>query len=270
MDDVGIIEAIVLAGGRGTRLSSVVSDRPKVLADVGGRPFLTYLLDLLRHAGVRRAVLSVGYMQELVEEQIGPRHGSMEIVYSRETEPLGTGGGVRLAARLVQSDPAFVLNGDSYCHVNLAALVRFHRDRAARGTLTVLELPDTARYGRVKLDAAQRILRFEEKISGEPGYINAGVYVLSSAMLASIPAERPVSLEREMFPVWIESGLFGFVCSGPFLDIGTPESYSEAERFFARPLGVIGGQPSETHRHQENRDGDCQIPPNGICPKEGP
>jgi D-glycero-alpha-D-manno-heptose 1-phosphate guanylyltransferase len=233
MDDLGNVEAIVLAGGRGTRLNSVVSDRPKVLADVRGRPFLTYLLDQLSDAGVRRAVLSVGYMRDLVEERIGTRHGSMEIVYSRETEPLGTGGGVRLAARFVQSDPVLVFNGDSYCHVDLPALVRFHRQGNNPGTLTVVELSDTSRYGRVKLDASKRILRFEEKLSGEPGYINAGIYVMSAARLESIPPEQPVSLEREMFPAWIESGLFGFVCPGPFLDIGTPESYAAAERFFA-------------------------------------
>jgi NDP-sugar pyrophosphorylase family protein len=233
MRDLANIEAVVLAGGRGTRLSPVVSDRPKVLAEVRGRPFLAHLLELLQAAGVRRAVLSVGYMAEQVERCIGSRHGSMEIAYSREEQPLGTGGGVRLAARLIQSDPVLVLNGDSYCHLDLPSLVGFHSERDGRGTLTVLQVPDTSRYGRVRLDDARRVLAFDEKAAGEPGYINAGVYVLDANLLRSIPKGRPVSLERECFPAWVEDGLYGFTFQAPFLDIGTPESYALAGCFFA-------------------------------------
>jgi NDP-sugar pyrophosphorylase family protein len=234
MDQIANIDAIVLAGGRGTRLSSVVSDRPKVLADVGGRPFIAYLLDLLQGAGVRRAVLSVGYMADLVEQHIGPRHGSLEIIYSREEQPMGTGGGARLAAGFVQSDPVLVMNGDSYCHMDLPALVRFHGERGGRGTLAVLEVADMSRYGRVRLDDAKRIICFDEKAAGEPGYINAGVYLLDANLLRSIPQGQLVSLERESFPAWIEHGLYGFTCQAPFLDIGTPNSYAEARPFFAR------------------------------------
>jgi len=226
-------EAVVLAGGRGTRLTSVVSDRPKVLADVNGRPFLAYLLDLLRDAGVRRVVLSVGYMADMVQHRIGPRHGSMEIVFSREEQPLGTGGGVRLAVGCVQSDPVLVLNGDSYCHLDLPSLVRFHGEQGGRGTLTVLQVPDASRYGRVRIDVAQKIVGFDEKVTGESGYINAGVYVFCMGLLQSIPAERPVSLEREMIPAWVGGGIYGFACQGPFLDIGTPEYYARADLFFA-------------------------------------
>jgi D-glycero-alpha-D-manno-heptose 1-phosphate guanylyltransferase len=236
MDQVANIDAIVLAGGRGTRLSSVVSDRPKVLADVGGRPFIAYLLDLLQGAGVRRTVLSVGYMADLVQECIGTRHGSMEISYSREEQPLGTGGGARLAADFVLSNPVLALNGDSYCHVNLPDLVRFHGERGGRGTLTVLRLADVSRYGRVRLDDARRVICFDEKVAGEPGFINAGVYVLDADLLRSLPRGQPVSLERESFPAWIAHGLYGFQSQGPFLDIGTPTSYAEAGRFFARLL----------------------------------
>jgi NDP-sugar pyrophosphorylase family protein len=240
MRDLANIEAVVLAGGRGTRLSPAVSDRPKVLAEVRGRPFLAYLLDLLQAAGVRRAVLSVGYMAERVERCIGGRHGSMEIAYSREEQPLGTGGGVRLAARLIQSDPVLVLNGDSYCHLDLPSFVGFHGERGGRGTLAVLQVPDTSRYGRVRLDDARRIIGFDEKVVGKLGYINAGVYVLNANLLRSIPEVRPVSLERECFPAWLEAGLYGFACQGPFLDIGTPESYALAGSFFAGLTSLSG------------------------------
>jgi NDP-sugar pyrophosphorylase family protein len=227
------IDAIVLAGGRGTRLSSVVSDRPKVLADVGGRPFIAYLLDLLAGTGVRRAVLSVGYMADLIEERIGTRHGSMEIVYSREKQPLGTGGGVRLAAQVVTSDPVITLNGDSYCHLDVASLVRFHAEQCSRGTLSLLHVSDTSRYGRVKLDDSRRVIGFQEKMTGESEYISAGFYILSRELLQSIPLGRPVSLEHDVFPSWVGRGLYGFACTGPFLDIGTPNSYAQAEAFLA-------------------------------------
>ncbi len=233
MDQLATIDAIVLAGGRGTRLSSVVSDRPKVLADVGGRPFIAYLLDLLQGAGVRRTVLSVGYMADLVEDCIGTRHGSMEIAYSREEQPLGTGGGVQLATRLVRSDPVIALNGDSYCHLDVPSLVQFHSERGSHGTLSLFHVSDTSRYGRVKLDDAQQVIGFQEKMTGKPGYINAGIYLLSQALLQSIPGGRAVSLEHDIFPSWAGGGLYGFECPGPFLDIGTPESYSQAEAFFA-------------------------------------
>jgi D-glycero-alpha-D-manno-heptose 1-phosphate guanylyltransferase len=234
MDQIANIDAIVLAGGRGTRLSSAVSDRPKVLADVGGRPFIAYLLDLLQGAGVRRAVLSVGYMADLVEDCIGTRHGLMEIAYSREEQPLGTGGGVQLATRLVRSDPVIALNGDSYCHLDVPSLVRFHGERGSHGTLSLFHVSDTSRYGRVKLDDAQRVIGFQEKMTGGgAGHINAGIYVLSQALLQSIPAGRAVSLEHDVFPGWVGRGLYGFECPGPFLDIGTPLSYSQAEAFFA-------------------------------------
>ena len=141
-------------------------------------------------------MLSVGYMAELVERCIGSHHGSMEIAYSREEQPLGTGGGVRLAVRLIRSDPVLVLNGDSYCHLDLPSLVGFHRERGGRGTLAVVQLPDASRYGRVRLDDARRVIGFDEKGVAEPGSINAGVYVLQADLLRSIPEGRPVSMEQ--------------------------------------------------------------------------
>ena len=232
MVELNYTDAIVLAGGRGTRLSSVVSDRPKVLAEVLGRPVLTFLLDRLERAGIRRTILAVGYMADMVEDVIGSRHKSMEILYSKEVQPLGTGGGLQLASMLVQSSHTMVFNGDSFCLLDLPAMVEFHNRQSGVGTIAVICVPDAGRYGRVLTGPDQRIMRFEEKQAGGAGSINAGIYLVPSAALRAIPAGQPISLEREIFPVWVEQGLFAYQAEGPFLDIGLPETYAQASQFF--------------------------------------
>jgi D-glycero-alpha-D-manno-heptose 1-phosphate guanylyltransferase len=232
MVELNTTDAIVLAGGRGTRLSSVVSDRPKVLAEVLGRPVLTFLLDRLERAGIRRTILAVGYMADMVEDAIGSRHNSMEILYSKEVQPLGTGGGLQLASSLLQSSHALVFNGDSFCQLDLAGMVDVHNRQSAMGTIAVIGVPDAGRYGRVQTGPDQRIIKFEEKQAGGSGSINAGIYLVPSSALRTIPAGQPISLEREIFPVWVEQGLFAFEAEGPFLDIGLPETYAQASHFF--------------------------------------
>jgi D-glycero-alpha-D-manno-heptose 1-phosphate guanylyltransferase len=227
------LDAIVLAGGMGTRLRQVVADRPKVLAEVGGKPFLTRLLDQLLTAGVTSVVLSTGYMAEMLEAEIGTRYRGLVICYSRERQPLGTGGALRLALEKTQSDPLLVLNGDSFCDVDLWELCAFHCHKQARATLVLTSVEDTSRFGSVETDANGAVTRFEEKggASG-PGWINAGVYCLAREMIAEIPAGRAISIEQEVFPKLMGAGLFGFRVCGAFIDIGTPHSYAEAERFF--------------------------------------
>lgn len=233
------ITAVVLAGGLGTRLRSRVADRPKVLAEVSGRPFLAYLLDHLERAGQRRCVLCTGYQADLVEAAFGSRHGKMELLYSREEEPLGTGGAVRLAAPLLTGDPVLVLNGDSFFKSDLPRFLAWHRSLPSpTASLLMAEMEDTSRFGRVSVDQEGQILRFEEKRpDAGPGWINTGIYLISRAALEAIPAGRPVSLERETFPAWIGHGFYGLQAPGDFLDIGTPESFDAAEAFLARELG---------------------------------
>lgn len=234
MSGIADIEAVVLAGGLGTRLRSAVPDRPKVLALVRGRPFLAHVLDRLEAAGVRRVVLGTGYCADRVREAIGDRHGRTAIAYSHETSPLGTGGAVRLAAGATASDPVLVLNGDSHCEADLPAFAAFHRACGAVGSLMLTRVSDTGRYGRVDLEDAGRVTAFREKgDAAGPGWINAGIYLLSRGLLDAVPEGRAVSLEREVFPLWAaRGGLFGLRGGGRFLDIGTPESYREAEEFF--------------------------------------
>lgn len=228
------LDAIVLAGGMGTRLREVVADRPKVLADIAGRPFLTRILDQLVSAGVASVVLSTGYLGEMIETKISTQYRGLRIRYSREHEPLGTGGALQLALDKTQSDPLLVFNGDSFCDANMRQLCEFHRTKMARATLLLTRVEDTSRFGSVETDANDAVTRFEEKGRAcAPGWINAGVYCLGREVISCIPAGRAVSIEYEIFPILIGAGLYGFRVDAPFIDIGTPQSYAEAERFFA-------------------------------------
>jgi NDP-sugar pyrophosphorylase family protein len=224
--------ALVLAGGFGTRLASTIGPHPKVLAEVRGRPFLSWLLDRLAADGLRDVVLCTGHLGEQVSDAIGHGHRGMRITYSREPSPLGTAGALRHALPLVADDDVLALNGDSVCRASFRGLWRWHREHGAEATLMLTHVPDASRFGRVEVDAAGRVVRFEEKQPGSgPAWISAGVYVLSRRLLAAIPAERPVSLEHEVLPAWIGRGLHGHACRGRFLDIGTPEDFAAAAAF---------------------------------------
>ncbi|MHC1745259.1 MAG: nucleotidyltransferase family protein [Syntrophobacteraceae bacterium] len=235
------LTAVVLAGGLGTRLRSVMPDRPKVLAEVRGRPFLAYLLDQLERAGIRHVVLSVGYLAEQVQRRLGASYGRMKLEYSCESSPLGTAGGLKRSVPLLRSSPVLVLNGDSYCSADLPSFYERHRGSHAEATILLTRMEDVSRYGCVELRNECRIVRFHEKHPEvRSGLINAGVYLLSRALLDMIPPEQEVSLEREMFPIWITQNIQGVVVNGPFLDIGTPESFMAAEAFFASLPDLVG------------------------------
>jgi NDP-sugar pyrophosphorylase family protein len=155
-------------------------------------------------------------------------------MYSREPTPLGTAGALRLALPLLPGDPLIVLNGDSHTEVDLRAMLARHKASGATITLALAMCLDAQRFGRVHLDQVDRITRFEEKAPhAGAGWINAGVYLFQRDMLGTIPADRAVSLEREVFPAWINRGLFGFRTTGQVIDIGTPSSFAEAQRQFA-------------------------------------
>jgi NDP-sugar pyrophosphorylase family protein len=240
MSSVSEKSAMVLAGGLGTRLRPVVADMPKVLVPVAGRPFLGYLLDQLRDAGFGRVMLCTGHLGEQVQAELGSSYRGIELTYSRETTPLGTAGAIRLALPLVQSETVLVMNGDSFCGVDLGSVWKWHAARAADTTVVLVEVRDTARYGTVSSSVDGRITAFVEKGTRcVAGWINAGIYVIARDRLETIPSDHPVSLEQEMMPLWIEHGVNGYR-TGPgtrFLDIGVPEAYAEAERFFSKKVG---------------------------------
>jgi len=234
------ITAVILAGGLGTRIRPIFSDRPKVLAEVLGRPFLTYLLDQLSTAGARKIILCTGYMGNMVQEVYGDVYKSLHLLYSQEEEPLGTGGALRLALPLFKSDYVLVMNGDSYIHADLRSYVDwfFRTDRKA--SLLLAKVPDTNRYGMVKVERDESISAFEEKEKAKgSGWINAGIYLVKKALLKTIPLGEKFSLETEFFPPLVSGGFFGRQCQGRFIDIGTPESYAEAGKFFKEKTSMI-------------------------------
>jgi D-glycero-alpha-D-manno-heptose 1-phosphate guanylyltransferase len=233
-ENLADVTAAILAGGLGTRLRSRVADRPKVLAPVQGRPYLSYLLDQLAAARVRRVVLLTGYRAEQVRAAFGADYAGMRLVYSAEPAPLGTGGALRHALPYISSPTCLLLNGDSYCDVPLSAFWDFHARRAADASLVLTRQDDCSRFGRIHVAPNDRIARFEEKPQGGgPGWVNAGIYLIQRAVIEEILPDRPLSLERDLLPGWLDRRLLcAFVCRGRFLDIGTPESYSRAEALF--------------------------------------
>lgn len=228
--------ALVLAGGLGTRLRECVSDRPKVLATVAGRPFLAHVLDPLVACGVRRIVLCTGYLGEQIEAEFGASYGSAEILYSHEDEPLGTGGALVHAMAHVATERVLIVNGDSYCDASYAAFLRWSESEGADAALIAVEVPDGSRFGRIEFDGETRVATFQEKGAVEegPAFINAGVYQFTSATVRRFPRTTPLSLEIDVLPSLLASpGLHAWRATGRFIDIGTAESYRDADAFFA-------------------------------------
>ena len=226
-----IMEAVVLAGGFGTRLRHIVSDVPKPMApmDDTGTPFLQYVLADLARQGVRRVVLSTGYKSEVIEQYFGDSFDGMELIYSREDEPLGTGGAVKLALTLCQAPEVFVLNGDTFFAVDLAGLLAFHRAQEADFTLAMKEMFHFDRYGALEVSEA-RIQAFHEKRPVEQGWINGGVYCLRRDLLAGVSQKR-FSLETDFMEKQTRQlKICGFPSEGYFIDIGIPEDYYRAQR----------------------------------------
>jgi D-glycero-alpha-D-manno-heptose 1-phosphate guanylyltransferase len=235
MTEIADLTAAILAGGLGTRLRSVIADRPKVLAEVHQRPFLEYLLDQLAAAKMREVVLCTGYLGDHVRNRLGDTYGSLHLRYSQEPSPLGTGGALRLALPLLMSDPVMVMNGDSFCTADLGGFWSWHCQQHARATLLLTHQVDTRRYGRVELQSDGRIRRFHEKgTESSPGWINGGIYLISRSLLQVIPRGVPISLERDLFPSWVDHGLYGYCHGEAFLDIGVPEAYAVAGHFFSK------------------------------------
>jgi D-glycero-alpha-D-manno-heptose 1-phosphate guanylyltransferase len=229
-DDLSNITTVILAGGLGTRLRPIIHDMPKVLAPIRGRPFITFLLDQAEHIGIKQVVLCTGYCANNVYEAIGQVYKSMKIEYSVEDRPLGTGGALRLALPIIKSDHALVMNGDSICQVDLLSFSHFYQKHQSRASIVLAKMSETRDYGKVMVDDQDRIVNFLEKSDDSgSGWINAGVYLISREFIELIDKNYSISLEYDIFPNWIESGLYGYKSKGRFIDIGTPENYLAAE-----------------------------------------
>lgn len=233
MQPVLPLQAIILAGGLGTRLRAVVPDLPKPMAPVAGRPFLAHVLDALVRAGFEAAVLAVGYRHEVIQAHFGDRYRGLELRYSIEASPLGTGGAMRLALDRVDADPVFVINGDTWVDLDYRAMLAAHRAAGASLSVAACRVPDVGRYGRIEVEC-ERIVGFREKGEQGPGLINAGTYLVSAGVVASIPGGRPHSFEHELLMARVaELRPLAFVTEGLFIDIGVPEDYARAQGLFA-------------------------------------
>lgn len=226
--------AIVLAGGVGTRLGALTAQTPKPLLPVAGRPFVCHLLDTLQAQGIRRVVFATGYLSAKFAATLGSRHDSLPLIYSSEDQPLGTGGAVAAAFRLLdQEDAAFVLNGDTYFPVPLPVLSALHSRQRPAATLALREMTDVGRYGAVRLEN-DRVVSLDEKGRRGPGLVNGGVYLVQRAPMLEHGPGASFSLERDLFPRWAATGkLAGARFSTYFIDIGVPEDLARAQHEMA-------------------------------------
>ena len=229
------MEVIILAGGLGTRLRSVVSEVPKCMAPVAGKPFLWYLLKYLTRYDVNRVILSVGYLREVIFKWIDEVKGEFpfEFDYAVEEEPLGTGGGIKLAMSKVSGDEAFILNGDTFFDVDLTQLVAEHRSQPwAKISLALKPMKVFDRYGTVTTDETGRIIRFNEKQPCKEGVINGGVYVINNddSLYEGLPQKFSFETEVLQKKCGDTGCLFGVVQNGYFIDIGIPDDYNKAQQ----------------------------------------
>ena len=223
------MQAIVLAGGFGTRLRARVADLPKPMAPVAGRPFLEYLLDRLADAGCQRVVLATGHLSERIEAHFGCRYRELDIAYSHEHTPLGTGGAIVQALHALPAEPTLALNGDSWLQLNLADFTAWCLKQPGSDAMVLRALPDVSRYGSVRLDG-ERVVAFGEKAGSGPGLINAGIYRLRRSSFDGYGLPATFSIENDFFaPHAARLGLRGYVSHGHFIDIGLPEDYDRAQ-----------------------------------------
>jgi NDP-sugar pyrophosphorylase family protein len=235
---VGLPDAVILCGGAGLRLASVIGpDTPKPMAGIAGRPFLELLLRQLQRHGFRRVILAVGYQKEVISSAFGERAVGLDLIYSAESSPLGTGGALRKAANLVETSAALIINGDSYTPVDLHQFVAGHCEAQHDGSMVLVPAGERSDCGSVQVDPSGKLVGFQEKPpSGCAHYANGGIYLLSRRILRSIPPDIPISLEREILPLWLDEGhhINAFFCPDTCVDIGTPERYRAAQDILAR------------------------------------
>lgn len=236
MNSLVNIDVLILCGGQGKRLRKVSANMPKPMAQVGGRAFLDIVIDYMANFGFRRFILGLGYKSDMIKAHYSTRKNpKLEILFSCEKVPLDTGGAVKKAKGLIKSSPFLVLNGDSFCKFNPLDLLRFHKQKKSLITILLKRISDAKEYGEVKIDKSWRILEFSEKNSRvKKSLINAGVYIFDKKMFNLMPRLSKFSLEFDFFPQMAKKRIFGYPYSGFFIDIGTPQGYSQAIKYFLK------------------------------------
>ena len=223
------IEAIILAGGMGTRLKSVISDIPKPMAPINTVPFLEFLLKSLKRQSIEKVVLSTGYKSEIIEDYFGQGDEGLSINYCKEDDPLGTGGAIKAAISLTESDLVLILNGDTFFNIDVESLVAFHYKQEADISIAMRYVENEDRYGAMHVNLNGRVTKFAEKDHIDSGYINGGVYIMNRDIFEGFELPEKFSLENDFFAKHVEIlNIYGKTYDKYFIDIGIPEDYEKA------------------------------------------
>lgn len=223
---------LILVGGLGTRLRKVVKNYPKPMAMISNNPFLEYIILQLKKYNLNDIILCTGYLKEKIENYFGNgNHLGVDIVYSKESKPLGTGGAIKFAEKLIRGDDFIVMNGDSFFDIDLNKLISYHFNKRALATMALVEVKETKRFGSVKIDKNGMVKSFIEKEQKtNSNLINGGIYVLSREIFKYITKDKLISLEKEVFPKLINSNRFyGVSFKNYFVDIGIPKAYKKLQ-----------------------------------------
>jgi D-glycero-alpha-D-manno-heptose 1-phosphate guanylyltransferase len=227
-------EAVILAGGMGSRLKTVVNDRPKPMALINNKPFLYYLLSNLKKEGFQHIILAVGFKHEIISDFFGNSFKEMDISYAIEEKPLGTGGGILNALKYAREKRTFILNGDTYFPVPFGEMEKLADKKVSDLVIALRKLNDVSRYGTISVDSQKRVVEFIEKTNNkEPGLINGGIYLIKNSSFLALPFPEKFSFEEDfMMTKFNEKQFFGIPFNSYFLDIGIPESYQQAQTDF--------------------------------------
>ena len=231
---LGDIDVLILCGGKGTRLRKIVSDRPKPMAQMDHRPFLDIVISHLSGFGLRRFILCTGYKSEAISQYYARKSRDLEVLISNEQKPLGTAGAIGNAEKLIRSHTFLVVNGDSFCNLNLTAMLGFHSKNKALASIAVIKSDGRDDTGQIKLDISRRITAFcEKKQTSIASFVNAGIYIFEREVLSYIDPGRKCSLEYDVFPKLAGDKFYGYVSEGKLIDIGTPDRLALAREYFS-------------------------------------
>lgn len=226
-------EAVVLAGGLGTRLRNVVKNLPKPMAPINDKPFLEYIFRYLKAQNMEKVVLAVGYKQDVIKNYFGKKYCGLSITYSEEKDLLGTGGAIKQAVRLIENSDVLILNGDTFFDVNVKSFYAFHTKKSSKLTIALKYMEHAGRYGFIEIDSNNRIKRFLEKRQAQSGLINGGVYLLDKDFLLSLKLPDKFSFEKDLLERYYKDfEFYGLEFDTYFIDIGIPEDYQRVQYDF--------------------------------------
>jgi len=233
------IDTVILCGGLGTRLKDLTKDLPKPMVDIHGQPFLDILIKYASSFGFKRFILCSGYKSEVISKYYSEKNDGIEYIFSKEEFPLGTGGALVQATKLIKSKVFLGLNGDSICKINLKNFYNFHLSKKAKVSIALTSADYPGDYGRIALNENQEIIQFNEKSTSktDKNLINTGIYLMDRGLINSFPSNQKLSLEYDMFPAFTQKYLHGYIDTAQLFDIGTPERLNKLRKHF-QPKGI--------------------------------